>query len=65
MKVGIGRDLVGRRGLCEPESSKSRAFPRLPWNARIVTALALVTDEESRSECQKLLDFRRRPLTLG
>lgn len=48
MNVGIGRDLVGRRGLCEPESSKSRAFPRLPWNARIVTTLALVADEESR-----------------
>ncbi len=44
----IGRELVGWRGLCEAESSKSRAFARLPENARIVTALALVTDEESR-----------------
>jgi hypothetical protein len=44
----IGRELVGWPRRAKPEFSKSRAFARLPANARIVTALALTTDEESR-----------------
>jgi hypothetical protein len=40
------------------ESSKSRAFARLPENARIVTALAQGSDEELRWKCQKLLAER-------
>jgi hypothetical protein len=39
---------VGWPRRAKPESSKSRAFARLPENARIVTALAQETDEESR-----------------
>jgi len=54
----IGRELVGWLGRCEAESSKSRAFAGLPENARIVTALAVWADEESRWKCQKLLAER-------
>ena len=55
----IGRELVGWPRRAKPESSKSRAFAGLPENARIVTALALGTDEESQGECQKLLSPKR------
>jgi hypothetical protein len=44
----IGRELVGWPRRVRPESSKSRAFARLQGNARIVTVLALGTDEETR-----------------
>jgi hypothetical protein len=40
--------LVGWPRRAKHESSKSRAFARLQGNARIVTALAPGTDEESR-----------------
>jgi hypothetical protein len=56
--IEFGRELVGRLGRCVAESSKSRAFTRLPENARIVTALAVATDEELRWKCQKLLAER-------
>jgi hypothetical protein len=46
--VCIGRELVGWPRRAKHGSSKSRAFTRLPESARIVTALALITDEESR-----------------
>jgi hypothetical protein len=46
--VKFGRELVGWPRRAKHGSSKSRAFAHLPGIARIVTILALVTDEESR-----------------